>query len=639
MARWISPDAAEAPGIATGTRRRSGDPRRDARRTRAACERGRSGRTVARAAAPADTLLAPQRRFRGWRDIHRAHAWRAPLPDHESSPEPMKILGVSHPYSWNVAAALLVDGELVAFCEEERFSRVKHAPRSFPARAMDYCLTRAGLGLDEVDEIAIGMEQHWSTVVPNLWPPQPVDFLVRKLIRNFKQIGRGNGRMPFSRRDPRLHYCNHHLSHVASSFYVSGFDLANFISLDGSGGGESGMLGWGHGTRLHVAHRVTNAGSWGVLYELVTDRLGFRAHSHEGKTMGLAAYGDPDPDRFDFIDWSRPVPHIDRRGMHRHLRSIRRREPGEPFTDEHYRLAATVQAALERALLQMAQFLSHQSGSRTLCMAGGVALNCSANGKLLRSDAVDEIYVQPASSDAGVALGAAVLRHVQLTGERPRLVFDHAYWGPDYSDDEIEHLLVEAKIPYERADDIETRTADLLAQGQIVGWFQGRMEVGPRALGGRSILADPAIAGMKDKVNAEVKHREMWRPFAPSMLEEDVADYAVDAYRSPFMILAFQARPDRVNQFPAAVHVDDTARVQGVSRDRNPRYYRLIEEFKRITGRGVILNTSFNDAEEPLVCSPRDALRTFFATGLDVLVLGPFLVRKNSGATSVGARA
>ena len=546
----------------------------------------------------------------------------------------MKILGVSHPYSWNVAAALLVDGELVAFCEEERFTRIKHAPRSFAQQAMDYCLSKAGLSLADIDEIAVGMEPRWATVLPNFWPPQPLGYTVGKIRRNFKQIGAGNKRMPFAPHDPRLRYCNHHLSHVASSFYVSGFDKANFISLDGSGGGESGMLGWGEGTHLHVEQRVTNAGSWGGLYELVTDRLGFRAHSHEGKTMGLAAYGVADPTRFNFIDWDRPVPHIDRQAMLRAIRAIARRHPDAPFTDEHHNLAATVQATLERALLQMTQFLVERSGSRALCMAGGVALNCSANGKLQQSDVIDDLYVQPASSDAGVALGAAVLRHVQVTGERPNLLFDHAYWGPDYSDDEIEHLLIESKVRYERLDTVETRTAQLLADGQVIGWFQGRMEAGPRALGGRSILADPAIAGMKDKVNVEVKHREVWRPFAPSMLEEDVAEYALNPYRSPFMILAFQARPDRVEQFQAAVHVDNTARVQGVSAAHNPRYYRLIKEFKRITGRGVILNTSFNDAEEPLVCSPRDAIRTFYATGLDALVMGSFLLRKETTSAS-----
>ncbi len=540
----------------------------------------------------------------------------------------MKILGISHPYSWNVAAALMVDGELVAFAEEERFTRVKHAPRSFPRRAMEYCLEHAGLALADVDEIAIGMEQHWSTVLPNLWPPQPPGFAFDKVVRNFKQIARGNKQLPFKLSDPRVRFCNHHMSHVASAFYVSGFDRAAFISLDGAGGGESGMLGWGDGTKLNVEHRVTNAGSWGVLYELVTDRLGFRAHSHEGKTMGLAAYGTPDPERFDFIDWDRPIPHVDRKRMREHLARIPRRDPKAEFTDEHRNLAATVQHALERALLQMAGWLTERAGTKALCMAGGVALNCSANGRLIHSGVVDDIYVQPASSDAGVALGAAVLRHVQATGTRPRFVFDHAYWGPEYSDEEIERVLSESKLSYERPNSIEERTAALLADGRIVGWFQGRMEAGPRALGGRSILADPSIAGMKEKVNGEVKHREMWRPFAPSMLHEDIGEYVDKPYRSPFMILAFHARDDRVDAFRAAVHVDQTARVQGVTREANPRYYRLIEAFKARTGRGVILNTSFNDAEEPLVCSPRDAIRTFASTGLDALALGPFLIEK-----------
>ena len=540
----------------------------------------------------------------------------------------MKILGISHPYSWNTAAALLVDGQLAAFAEEERFTRQKHAPRSFPRRAMDYCLQSAGLALDEVDAIAIGMENHWSTVLPNLWPLQPPGFALAKIQRNFKQIARGNAQLPFSRRDRRVSFCNHHLSHVASSFYLSGFERANFISLDGSGGGESGMLGWGEGTRLHVEHRVTNAGSWGVLYEMITDALGFRAHSHEGKTMGLAAFGEPDVDRFEFIDWGQPIPRIDRHAMLRFVRGLVRRGADEPFTQAHKDLAATVQAALERAMLQMARHLVERSGSRALCLSGGVALNCSSNGKLLQSGVLDDIYIQPASSDAGVSLGAAVLRHVQVTGTRPGFRFEHAYWGPEYPDEAIEAVLSESKIAYRRLSDIETHTAKLLALGHIVGWFQGRMEVGPRALGARSILADPALPGIKDRVNAQVKHREMWRPFAPSMREEIIGDYVKGPYESPFMILAFHAREERMDDFAAATHVDGTARVQGVKRHTNPRYYRLLEAFERETGRGVLLNTSFNGAEEPLVCSPRDALRTFYCSGMGALAIGSFLVEE-----------
>lgn len=540
----------------------------------------------------------------------------------------MKILGITHPYSWNTAAALLVDGRLVAFAEEERFTRLKHAPRAFPRKAMEYCLKEGKTTLEDVDHIAIGMDAKWSVILPNLWPPQPPRFAYGKIRRTMKEIDRGNEYFPFSPRDPRVRFLNHHLSHVASSLFLSGFEKANFISLDGAGGGESGMLGWGERADLHVLHRVTNAGSWGALYERITKALGFQPHSHEGKTMGLAAFGTPHPEMFDFIDWNSPVPRIHHGGRNRFLASLTHREKGAEITQEHKDLAATVQDALERALLAMARFLSDRSGSRALCLSGGVALNCSANGKLLASDFVDDIFVQPASSDAGVALGAAVLRHVQLTGERPGFVFDHAYYGPEYSDSEIEAVLKESKLRYERCPDIERRTAELMAAGKVVGWFQGRMEAGPRALGGRSIVADPSIPGMKDKVNAEVKHREMWRPFAPSMLSEDIGQYVQGPYKSPFMILAFQARKDKVEQFCAAVHVDETARVQGVTKEANPRYYRLIEEFKKATGRGVILNTSFNIAEEPLVCSPRDALRTYACCGMDALAIGSFLLTK-----------
>lgn len=540
----------------------------------------------------------------------------------------MRILGLTHPYSWNTAAALLVDGNLVAFAEEERFTRIKHAPRAFPIRAMEYCLKEGGISLEDVDHIAIGMDSLWSVVLPNLWPRQPLRFAYGKIQRTMKEIRRGNELMPFDVSADRVTFVNHHLAHIASSFYLSGFDRANVISLDGAGGGESGMLGWGEGTNVHVLHRVTNAGSWGALYERITKAIGFRPHSHEGKTMGLAAFGTPRRELFDFIDWKEPIPAIDHTKRNRFLRTLRQRQRHEPLTQEHKDLAATVQDALERGLLQMTAWLTKQSGSRALCLSGGVALNCSANGKLLHSGLIDDIYIQPASSDAGVALGAAVWKHVALTGKRPNLVFDRASWGPSFTDEEIEKVLKEAKAPYQQVTDIEARTAKLLSEGKIVGWFQGRMEVGPRALGNRSILADPKIPGIKDKVNAEVKHREMWRPFAPSILHEDMGEYVEKPSTSPFMILAFQARKDRVGDFPAAVHVDNTARVQGVKRDVNPQYYRLIEEFKELTGRGVILNTSFNFAEEPLVCSPRDALRTFYSCGLDALAIGSFLLRK-----------
>jgi carbamoyltransferase len=540
----------------------------------------------------------------------------------------MNVLGLSHPYSHNTAAALLMDGKLIAFAEEERFTRLKHAARLFPACAMEYCLKEGGITLDQVDHIAFGMGTAWSCVLPNVWPPQRLRFAYGKIRRTVREIQYGNTKLPFSVHDPRIRFLNHHLCHVASAFYLSGFETSNFISLDGAGEGESGRIGWGEGTVMHTFARVTNAGSWGAFYERITKVLGFRQHSEEGKTMGLAAFGTPNPELFDFIDWDRPIPVIHHAKRNRFIATLRERKPGEEITQEHKDLAATTQDAVERALLKMTEELVRRSGSRSLCLSGGVALNCSANGKLLHSGLIDDIYIQPASSDAGVALGAAVLRHVELTKERPSFIFDHAYWGPQFSDAQIEQVLRGAKVPFERCDDIQVHTANLICSGKIVGWFQGRMEVGPRALGNRSILADPSVPGIKDRVNREVKHREMWRPFAPSMLIEDMGKYVEEPYPSPFMILAFQARRDSVGDFRSAVHVDETARAQGVTRETNPAYYRLIEEFKKLSGRGVLLNTSFNIAGEPIVCTPRDALRTFYCSGLDALAIGSFLLQK-----------
>ncbi|HLD71793.1 MAG TPA: carbamoyltransferase N-terminal domain-containing protein, partial [Candidatus Peribacteraceae bacterium] len=376
----------------------------------------------------------------------------------------MVILGLTHPYSWNTAAALLRDGKLVAFAEEERFTRQKHAPRTFPTKSMAYVLKEAGVTLDQVDRIAIGMDSKWSVILPNLWPPQPLRFAYGKIDRTMKEIQRGNELMPFSMKDPRVTFVNHHLAHVASSLYLSGFEKSNFISLDGAGGGESGMIGYGDGAKLEIYKRVTNAGSWGALYERMTKIIGFKPHSHEGKTMGLAAFGTPHPEIIDFIDWSGDIPVIDHGKRNKFLQRLRVRDPKDPLTQEQKDLAATVQDVLERALLHMTKYLVQRSGCRSLCMAGGVALNCSANGKLIHSGLIDHIYVQPASSDAGVALGAAVHEHVRLTGKRPDFVFDHAYWGPSYSDAEIEKILKEAKAPYEKVADIADATAELMKQ-------------------------------------------------------------------------------------------------------------------------------------------------------------------------------
>ena len=427
----------------------------------------------------------------------------------------------------------------------------------------------------------------------------------------------------------RVIFVNHHRAHAASSFYASGFAAANILSLDGSGGSESGLLGFGSGTDIKVLKTVSNRGSWGLMYEEITEKLGFRRHSGEGKVMGLAAYGHPDPAGLPFVKWDGDIPVIDPVARKAFVESLKARKKEDPITAEHENLAATLQDTLERAAIRMSEWLFQQTGSRRLCMSGGSALNCSMNGKLALLPWVDEIFIQPAAYDAGTALGAALQVHIDKTGQRPPWRMEHAYWGPEFTNDEIEESLKAFQdIRYHRSDDICAETADLLAQGKIVGWFQGRSEVGPRALGNRSILADPSRAEMKDRVNNQVKHREPWRPFAPSMIEEAVGHFVDHPMPSPFMILAFDTKPEVRAEILSAAHVDGTIRPQTVRRDTNPRYWDLIQRFQERTGIAAILNTSFNVDSQPIVNAPAEAIDTFLNCGIEVLAIGDFLAWK-----------
>ena len=345
--------------------------------------------------------------------------------------------------------------------------------------------------------------------------------------------------------------------------------------------------------------------------------------------MGLASYGTPDPAGVPCVDWSGEIPMIDPEKRKAFIQSIKPRHKDDPITDYHRDLAATLQDTLERAGFKMTEWLFQQSGIRRLCLAGGSALNCSMNGKLALLPYVDEIFVQPAAHDSGTALGAALQVYVDKTGKRPAWKMEHAYWGPEYTNDEIEETLKGFHdLPYKKSDDIFKDTAALLAEGKIIGWFQGRSEVGPPALGNRSILADPSVKDMKDRVNNQVKHREPWRPFAPSILEEEIGHYVEKPMLSPFMILAFDTLPAKREEIVSAAHVDGTIRPQTVSRATNPRYWQLIKCFEQVKGIPVVLNTSFNVDSQPIVNSPAEAIDTFLNCGIDVLAIGDFLVTK-----------
>jgi carbamoyltransferase len=543
----------------------------------------------------------------------------------------MIILGLTHPISWNGAACILVDGQLVAMVEEERLNRIKHAPSMAPKLAMAYCLQQVGVTLQQVDYVAVGFESAMRVALGNLKLREPLAGL-NQAARWLRLGSVYERQLPLDGYDDqRVIFVNHHQAHIASAFLASGFSEANILSLDGSGGSESGALAVGRGTEIEVLATVSNRGSWGLIYELITEALGFRRHSGEGKTMGLAAYGQPDPDGLPFVDWSGEIPVIDPKGRKAFVEALKPRHKDDPITEEHQRLAATLQDTLERAGQRMAEWLYQQTGIRKLCLAGGTALNCSMNGKLAQLPWVDEIFIQPAAHDSGTALGAAMAVYVEKTGHRSDWRMEHAYWGPEYDNETIETALRSfTGIRFHRSEDTCSETADLLTKEYIVGWFQGRLEIGPRALGNRSILADPSRPEMKDLINKRVKHREPWRPFAPSILEEAVGRYVDPPRPSPYMILAFDTDPTTKSELVSAVHVDGTCRPQTVSRATNPRYWELLKRFEERSGIPAVLNTSFNVNRQPIVNTPREAVDTFLNCGMDVLVIGDYIVWKEN---------
>ena len=541
----------------------------------------------------------------------------------------MIILGLTHPISWNNAACILVDGRLVAMVEEERLNRVKHAPRMAPKLAMSYCLEQTGVTLSDVDYVAIGFDRAVRAALANLRTPDLLSGL-NQAAQWLREGSKYEGHLPLAGYDrDRVIFVNHHRAHAASSFWASGFPEANILSLDGSGGSESGLLGVGRGTQIEVLRTISNHGSWGLTYELITEKLGFRRHSGEGKVMGLAAYSTPDPNGMPFVNWDGEIPVIDADKRKAFVESLRLRRKEDPIAEEHKQIAATLQFTLEKAAERMAEWLYRQTGLKRLCLSGGSALNCSMNGKLALLPYVDEIFVQPAAYDAGTALGAALAVHVEKTGQRPDWRMEHAYWGPEFSNNQIEETLnAFPDLEFSRRADVFVDTAKLLAEGKIIGWFQGRSEVGPRALGNRSILADPSRPEMKDRVNNQVKRREPWRPFAPSVLEEEVGRYLAKPMPSPYMILAFDTKPEMQAEIVSAAHVDGTCRPQTVSRATNPRYWQLIKCFQELTGIPAVLNTSFNVDSQPIVNTPLEAVDTFLNCGIDVLAIGDFLVWK-----------
>ncbi len=567
-------------------------------------------------------------------------------------------------YSPNSAAAILRDGEIVAFAEEERFNRIKTSPGVMPIASILYCLEEARIGFDELDGIGFGWDSpHYAETMPAFYDglrerypdPDPTynalyeQALLVKMNPEYVRADLCQGlALRGHRLDPnRIRFLPHHLCHAASTYFASGFEDAAVVTVDGSGEESTTHLWNARGHVIDEIERFLLPHSLGGYYATFTEFLGFRANRDEGKLMGLAAFGEYSESLQRKLDQVLTYDEASGRfEVNPYMRHVGKRSYGRRFTDamvdlfgsprlshqrledEHRDLAFNVQYRLEAVMKALTKRALASSGSRNLCLAGGVAMNCKMNGALAGLDGVDRIFVQPASSDNGIALGAAYLL-AREAGVETFAPMRHAYYGPAYSDAQIENALRESKLAYRKSADTTEEVADALANGKIVGWFQGRMEFGARALGGRSILANPLIENMRDKINAEVKHREGWRPFCPSILAERYYTYfEKTCATSDYMILAFPVREEYQELIPAAVHVDGTARPQAVHRDTNPRYHALIEAFAERTGHPVLINTSFNVQGEPVVCTPQDALRCFGGTGIDLLVMNDFIVEK-----------
>jgi carbamoyltransferase len=572
------------------------------------------------------------------------------------------ILGLNA-YHGDAAAALVVDGELVCAAEEERFSRVKHCA-GFPGQAAAWCLAYAGLSAGDLDHVAIGRNPKanlGAKVMRTLTRGASPRYLKTRLenaarVRDVKAeleaaLGAEVG--------AQLHHVEHHQAHVASAFFASPFEDAAILSVDGFGDFASTMLAEGRGSSFDVLERVLFPHSLGILYAAVTQWLGFQKYGDEGKVMGLAPYGSPrflndmrqivrpNGDVFELdleffrhhregidMTWDEGTPTIGRVFSERMEEVLGpTREPAGELAALHEDVAASLQAVLEESYLHLVNALWERTKIPRICLAGGVALNAVANGRIRPETPFEDVFVQPAAGDSGTAVGAALyVWHQEL--DHPReFVMEHAYWGPEFSEAECSAALAAAGLHAEHLDDaaLFDHVAGRIAEGDVVGWFQGRMEFGPRALGHRSIVADPRRPDMKDVLNARIKHREPFRPFAPSVLAGSTAAWFEQDYTSPYMVLVYKTRVDKRELIPAVNHVDDTGRLQTVTEEASPRFYRLIQAFERSTGVPILLNTSFNE-NEPIVMTPEQAVETFLKTRMDLLVLGNAVVRRSGGS-------
>lgn len=583
------------------------------------------------------------------------------------------ILGINA-YHGDSSACLVKDGILIAAAEEERFRRIKHWA-GFPSEAIKYCLAEACIGLESVTQVAINQDAK-----ANLWKKisftltqRPDLKLVMDRIKNKRE--RANVREELQRVIPgqflgEVHEVEHHLAHLSSAFHVSPFDDAVVVSVDGFGDFASAAWGIAKGSDITIDDRVYFPHSLGIFYQAMTQWLGFSNYGDEYKVMGLAPYGQPkflaemrkivllhssgsfslNLDYFRHhnekveYEWESGEPKVGELFSTKLvdlLGPVRQKE--EPLTQYYKDIARSIQAMYEEAFFHLLNTLHKQHKTNSLCLAGGCAMNSVANGKVYKNTPFKKVYVQSAAGDAGGAIGAAYAVWHKLGGTRD-FVMDHAYWGPHFSDIELRTLLEAnserltaqgCSVTYMESEAVLCeRTAFSISQGKVIGWFQGRMEWGPRALGNRSILGDPRRADMKDILNLKIKRRESFRPFAPSILREKVTEWFEQDDDVPFMMQVYPIRSEKHAVIPAVTHVDGSGRLQTVSNETNPLYWKLINAFHKLTGVPIVLNTSFNE-NEPVVCKPQEALDCFLRTKMDLLILGNWMIAREEEATSL----
>ena len=584
----------------------------------------------------------------------------------------MNILGINA-YHGDSSACLVQDGNLIAAAEEERFKRIKHWA-GFPDESIKYCLNEAGLTLGQIDHIAINSnpKAHLFKKISYSIKTRPDVRMIFDRINNKKKRADVKGELllafPDSKFNGKVHYIEHHLSHLASAHLVSPFKNSIAISIDGFGDFSSSAWGACENDIIKVDKRVFFPHSLGIFYQALTQFIGFPNYGDEYKVMGLAPYGKP-----SFLDKMRDIVLLNNDGtfnlnlkyfLHHNtkidyqwssgspvvgslfnikelesLLGVKARNSSDELNSSHFDLANSIQAMYEEAFFNILEAAYKKHKVENLTLAGGCAMNSVANGKVYRRSSYKKVYIQSAAGDAGGAIGAAFIVSKNVEGISNRFYMDHAYWGPSFNNDYHHKLLLERKNELinqgcsfeliEDEDDLCNLTAQAITEGLVIGWFQGRMEWGPRALGNRSILGDPRRADMKDILNLKIKRRESFRPFAPSILRERVSEWFEEDDDVPFMMKVFQIQKEKRALVPAVAHADGSGRLQTVSSSTNSRYFNLISSFETLTGVPILLNTSFNE-NEPVVCIPEEALNTFLRTKMDVLVLGNWLVRRDS---------